>query len=252
MSVKICAIASWSNGNCYYIGTEKSWILIDNGISYKMLTTRMKERGLSLEKIKGIFISHEHTDHIRGLPRFCKFHPEIPIYFNAEAFTMLWTEGEEYYTQVEDLFTDEIMLDEFKIIPFFKSHDTVYPLSFRVEVEGISIGVFTDIGEVDEILQKEFSQCQAVFIETNYDEQMLRYGPYPAYLKNRVSKTHLSNTETFELIKKYANHQLKILIFSHISKDNNSYQKILERFSELSQYQISLAKREECGELFEL
>ena len=252
MSVKLCAIASWSNGNCYYIGTEKSWILIDDGISYKMLTNRMKECGLSLEKIKGIFISHEHTDHICGLPRFCKFHPEVPIYFNREAFTTLWTEGEEYYSQVEDLFTDEIILDEFKIIPFLKSHDTVFPVSFRVEVEGISIGVFTDIGEVDENLQREFSQCQAAFIETNYDEQMLRYGPYPAYLKNRVSKTHLSNNETFELIQKHANPQLKILIFSHISKDNNSYQKIMEKFSNLSQYQLSLAKREECGMVFTL
>ncbi len=250
--VKICALWSWSNGNAYYIWTEDEAILIDCGISYRMLNSRAEKLWLDLKKVKAVIISHSHTDHIRWLPRFHKMLPEVPIFFNGDEIENVKEEDYQIYKEVlEDVTVDDFEVGKFHIYPFLKSHDTEYPLSFRVEIEGKNIGVFTDIGKVEEDLEENFSQCDAVFLETNYHSEMLKYGPYPIYLKNRVQETHLSNDEAFNLVKRCASPNLKILIFSHISKDNNSYEKIMEQFHSFEQIQMSIATREECGELFE-
>lgn len=242
--IEICALASGSNGNCYYIGNETEAVLIDAGIYYKRLDERLKTAGLQKEKIKAVFISHEHNDHIQGLrvtskklgipgiltkatyhKAYDKNKPEMFSFFNP---------GEPY------------KLNHFTVHPFRKNHDAKDPCSFRVEVYGKSIGVMTDIGEVDEILRNEFSKCDAVFLEANYDKEMLWNGFYPYHLKQRVDSSigHLSNDQALELTKGFASANLKTIFLSHISASNNTRELALETFNELKdRYDIRLTSR---------
>ena len=248
--LEICALASGSNGNCYYIGNENEAVLIDAGIYYKHLVKRMNEAGLSLSKIKAIFISHEHSDHVQGA-RVCSNKLRVPVYFTKKTLDVLY---KRHLPEVIRIFEPDIAVEmgNLKVFPFRKMHDAADPCSFRIEFNGFSTGVMTDIGETNEILQSEFSKCRVVFLETNYDKDMLWNGSYPLYLKQRVDSEigHLSNIQALELITQHASTNLKYLFLSHISKENNSLEKILHTFSGLNgKYRIITTSREGISEV---
>ena len=253
--VQICSIASGSNWNCYYIWDDNEWILVDNWISYKMLTSRLNEVNIDLNTIKWVFITHEHSDHIKWLWTFYKNNPDIPIYFNSEAFN--WVKPEysyEYKDWIVDINLKTVELWWFKIHPFKKVHDTNFPISYRIEFKWKNIWVFTDIWKVNKEFENQFSKCDAVFLESNHDRQMLRDSRnYPDDLKNRIRKNHLSNDEAYDLIMDHAKENLKIVILSHISNESNSSDKLNEIFWDLkNKYKIGIASRERVWEIFEL
>ncbi len=243
--LEICALASGSNGNCYYIGNEKEAILIDAGLHYNRLIERLEEAKLDKSKIKAIFISHEHTDHIIGI-RGCTKKLGIPgIYSQHTYFKTLKRYQADLYAFFEA--GKAYTIGDISVYPFKKSHDACDPHSFRLECNGINIGVFTDIGEVDETLEKEFKKCNAVFLESNYDKDMLWKGSYPVYIKKRVDSAegHLSNEQALDLVKKHASVDLKTIFISHISYHNNTHEHILKAFSGLNgKYDIKLTSRE--------
>src|ERR1041385_2906450 len=199
MSLFISSIASGSNGNCYYIGNHHDAVLIDVGLSCKEIEKRFLRSGLSLKKVRAIFISHEHSDHIRGVEVLSKKH-SLPVYINEKTYL---NGGLKIKDDLIRHFSGEekITIGALEIFPFFKSHDAADPYSFSVEHEGIRIGIFTDIGTVCEKLIHHFSQCHAAFLEANYDEEMLENGRYPVYLKKRISGEHghLSNADSLKL-----------------------------------------------------
>lgn len=248
--VKICALASGSNGNSYYIGNETEAILIDAGVYYKRLNERLIETKLDKAKIKAIFISHEHADHIQGV-RVTTKKLEAPAFFSKLTLQAARRRHRP------DLFAyfepgEEYKFGGFKVYPFKKKHDAIDPCSFRIETGGKHIGVFTDIGEADDVLIQEFQKCDAVFLETNYDKDMLWNGPYPHYLKMRVDSEmgHLSNHQAFDLVKKYGTDQLKYIFLSHISGNNNTCELAENAFAELKQrYKILLTSREGASEV---
>ena len=245
-SIKICSIASWSNWNCYYIGTDDKAILIDDWISYKQLSSRMQQANLNINSIKWIFISHEHTDHIKWLPVFYKNHPKVPIYFNENAYHSVNSSNDPgvYKRWVINLEDKMINLDWFKIYPFRKKHDASYPLSFRVEYDWISIWIFTDIWEHSTTFQNHFKKCNAVFLEANHDVTMLRNCSRPKDVIDRIYATHFSNDNAYDMLDNYANKDLQLVIFVHISKDNNTSEKILNKFSKFkNKYKIDIASR---------
>jgi len=252
--IKICALASWSNWNCYYIWYWNDAILIDEWISYRMLCSRLKDANLNISSIRWVFISHEHSDHVSWLPVFHKNNPDIPIYFNERAFSSIKrSDAVQYRDWVINIENKMVKLGFFKIHPFMKKHDTHYPISYRIEIWDKSIWVFTDIGECDRNFRMQFSKCNAVFLETNYDENMLKNWRYPHDLKLRVSENHLSNKESHDLVKKYANPELKVIIFSHLSQNNNTQSKVIQEFSDLKdKYKLSIAPRTWIWEIFEI
>ncbi|NPA67921.1 MAG: MBL fold metallo-hydrolase [Chlorobi bacterium] len=245
---EICALASGSNGNCYYIGNDNEAVLIDAGIYYKQLNERLKHAGLDKNKIKAIFISHEHNDHVKGA-RVISKKLKIPVFYTKKTFKKCYDKNKaDNYVFFEP--GKEYALNNILIYPFIKPHDAVDPCSFRIETEGKNIGVITDTGEANYILQNEFSKCDAVFLESNYDEEMLKKGPYPDYLKQRVksSKGHLSNIQAKELTINFASPKLKIIFLSHISAINNSRDIISETFKELSEtYTILFTYRQKAS-----
>ncbi|MDR1859570.1 MAG: MBL fold metallo-hydrolase [Bacteroidales bacterium] len=243
-SVELCAVASGSNGNCYYIGDSTEAVLIDAGLSARALQTRLQQSGLSATPIRGIVISHEHCDHSRGVRVFAK-RLQIPVYLTKQ--TYLAMARKERPAEVIWFAPDvPFMLGALQIYPFLKQHDAAEPCSFRIVCNGFSIGVFTDIGAPCSQVKAHFAQCHAAFLETNYDEQMLESGPYPAFLKSRIASAngHLSNSQAFHLLQSCAGPNLSTILLSHLSGENNTPEKALATFGPMSRaYRIELAPR---------
>ncbi len=241
---EICALASGSNGNCYYIGNESEAILIDAGISRRQIIDRMKAKGLNPKKVKAVFISHEHSDHYRGA-KVLSDKLQIPVYIstktNAKSYLKMRPNNVITFTP-----GDSITIGTFQIHSFAKFHDAIEPCSFRIEHEDKHIGVFTDIGEPCDNVKSEFTKCHFIFLESNYDTDLLETGNYPSYLKKRVAGKygHLSNTQAKELTEQCAGEHLKTIYLSHISEDNNRGEIALDAFNGLSEkYDIKLASR---------
>jgi phosphoribosyl 1,2-cyclic phosphodiesterase len=220
MSLFVASLNSGSNGNCYYVGNQHEAILVDAGISCRETETRMARLGLSMRKVKAIFISHEHSDHIRGVTVLAKKY-SLPVYITP---LTMFHGGLRLDDLVSEFIADRpIYIGDLIITAFSKIHDAAHPHSFTVACGDVKIGVFTDLGAVCENLVQHFQQCHAAFLEANYDEGMLESGSYPYHLKRRIrgGKGHLSNKQALTLFIDYRPAYMSHLFLSHLSKDNN-------------------------------
>ncbi len=253
MSLFISSLNSGSNGNCYYIGNEQEAVLVDAGISCRETEKRMKRAGLVIQKVKAIFISHEHGDHIAGVEGLSKKH-QIPVYITAPALHhgRLRIDAQ----LVRDFKGHEpVQLGGLSVLAFPKLHDASDPFSFVVEGNGIRIGIFTDIGIACQHLIRNFQQCHAAFLEANYDEAMLEQGGYPQHLKNRIrgGKGHLSNRQALELFIAHRPPFMTRLLLSHLSKNNNSPELVDELFRrEANGVHIVVASRYKETEVYQI
>lgn len=251
--LEICAIASGSNGNCYYIGNQEDAILVDAGISCKQILARMKEKKLNPEKVKAVFITHEHSDHLRGARVVAK-KLHIPIFMTFKTYNGAYKNIRPDYPKFFEP-ESEIEVGEFKVFSFLKKHDASEPCSFRIEYKEKNIGVFTDIGEPCENVTSHLQKCDALFLETNYDEKLLWEGSYPYFLKKRIASEngHLSNKQAFELLENFAGENLKCVFLSHLSKENNTPEKAFEEIKPLeSKFDIRHTSRYKAGEIFQV
>ena len=221
MPVFISSLNSGSNANCYYAGNNNEAILIDAGLSCRETERRMKSLGLEMGKVKALFISHEHSDHITGMTGLSKKY-RLPVYITR---TTHRNSNMQLEPSLVHSFTHAkpVRIGGITIIPFRKSHDAGDPHSFMVSSHGVNIGIITDIGYACKRVIKYFGKCHAAFLETNYCEEMLTNGNYPYYLKKRISSDegHLSNTQALELFRHYRSAELRLLVLSHLSKNNN-------------------------------
>ncbi|MBB6500444.1 phosphoribosyl 1,2-cyclic phosphodiesterase [Pedobacter cryoconitis] len=241
----ITSLNSGSNGNCYYVGNAQDAVLIDAGISCRETEKRMLRLGLSMGKVKAIFISHEHGDHIRGLTVMAKKY-RIPVYITPAT---LDNSKLDLPLDLVNPFTSHqiVQIGSMHITCFPKIHDAAEPHSFMVTCGAIKIGVFTDLGIVCEQLTHHFQQCDAAFLEANYDEELLHNGNYPYYLKKRISDGfgHLSNKQALELFISSRPPRLTHLLLSHLSKDNNNPALVENLFKQHAQdTMIIVASRE--------
>lgn len=231
MSLYITSLNSGSNGNCYYVANDKEAVLVDAGISCRETEKRMLRLGLSMEKVKAIFISHEHSDHIRGVEVMSRKH-QLPVYITKNT---LKNSGLKLNSELVRSFRDHkpVNIGKLSITPFSKRHDASDPYSFVVSGNGLKIGVLTDIGSSCENVISYFKQCNAAFLETNYDVEMLETGNYPYFLKKRISddKGHLSNKQALDLFTKYKSKSLNLLLLSHLSKENNDPKLVQKLFT---------------------
>jgi phosphoribosyl 1,2-cyclic phosphodiesterase len=231
MSLFITSLNSGSNGNCYYIGNGKEAIFIDNGISCRETEHRMKRLGLSMNQVKAIFISHEHSDHIRGIPVLAKKY-NLPVYSTPSTLQYCRLNPDKY--QIKHFKAKEpISIGSLNITAFPKFHDASEPVSFIIDDMDTRVGVFTDIGHPCEQLIYYFKQCHAAFLESNYDEDMLENGKYPVHLKRRIrgGSGHLSNTQALNVFTSYKPSHMSHLILSHLSRENNCPDLVYDLFS---------------------
>jgi phosphoribosyl 1,2-cyclic phosphodiesterase len=232
MSLFITSLNSGSNGNCYYIGNEKEAVLIDAGISCRETEKRMTRLGLSMSNVRAIFVSHEHIDHITGIPGISKKY-QLPVYITKNTLQSASVPIEKHLVHLFKAH-QPIAIGGLSVTAFLKSHDAIDPHSFIVSGNDVTIGIFTDIGFSCRQITEHFSKCHAVFLEANYCEDMLSKGNYPYYLKKRISSDngHLSNTQALELFMKHKGKQLSHLILSHLSKNNNNPDLVSRLFNE--------------------
>lgn len=215
------SIASGSNGNCYYIGNDQEAVLVDVGISCRELERRMARMGLNMDRVKAIFVSHEHTDHIRGLTVVANKY-QLPVFLTPKTRAACRLAIPDRLLHLLRPGYD-VHVGALEVTPFTKLHDAADPQSFVIREAEVSVGVFTDVGRVCENIIHYFSQCDVAFLETNYDEALLDQGRYPYFLKNRIrgGRGHLSNREALELFERHRSPKLRLLFFSHLSRDNN-------------------------------
>lgn len=222
MSLYICSLNSGSNANCYYIGNNNEAVLVDAGLSCRETEKRMKLSGLSMKTVKALFVSHEHSDHITGIPALSKKY-QLPVYMTPATFNNCGIPVEQHL--IKKFVADcAIAIGGLQVIPFSKSHDANDPHSFMITGDGINIGVITDIGYACKQVIQYFKQCDVAFLEANYCADMLEKGNYPYHLKKRISskRGHLSNDQALDLFNQYKSDRLSLLILSHLSKNNNS------------------------------
>jgi phosphoribosyl 1,2-cyclic phosphodiesterase len=253
MSLQIASLNSGSNANCYYIGNNKEAVLIDAGLSCRETEKRMKRLGLDISLVKAVFISHEHDDHIAGLPVLSKKY-RLPVYITTNTLRNCRFEIKEdlIYSFTQSL---PVVIGELSIVPFVKSHDAQDPHSFIISGNTVHVGVITDIGYACKHVIKHFKLCDAVFLESNYCEEMLTHGSYPEHLKRRISgrKGHLSNDQALELFMKHKPGNLQLLILSHLSQNNNHPDLVSKMFSPHAMgVKVVVASRHRETELFSI
>ena len=221
MSLFITSLNSGSNGNCYYVGNEAEAILVDAGISCREIEKRMHRLKLKIKNIKAVFVSHEHSDHIKGLPTLIKKY-QLPVYIKPATMQSGQLNFESHLLKTFNAH-EPVGIGALSVTAFPKFHDASDPYSFIVSCNNICVGVFTDIGRPCQQLIKYFKRCNAAFLEANYDEEMLDKGNYPIYLKNRIrgGLGHLSNRQALELFVTHKPLFMTHLLLAHLSKNNN-------------------------------
>lgn len=244
MSLFFTSLNSGSNGNCYYVGSSSEAVLVDAGISCRETERRMQSLGLDMNSVKGIFISHEHSDHITGLQILSKKY-QLPVYITHH--TLRESNLRIDQNLVRSFSADQPMsIGGLSVTPFKKSHDACDPHSFVISDGTIHVGVFTDIGIACPQVIKYFRKCHAVFLESNYCPDMLRTGNYPIHLQRRISsdKGHLSNTQALELFTRFKTRRLSHLVLSHLSENNNNPNLVNDLFnSQAGEVKIVVASR---------
>ena len=224
--MRFVSIASGSSGNCTYVGTDNTHLLIDAGISCKRIDTAMQQLGIKSDELDGVLITHEHIDHISGLRVFSKKH-HVPIYGTKEtleAIECIDTKKEIDPYLYHPVSTDQkLAIGDFCITPFSNSHDAANPVGYRAEANGHAIGVATDLGIYSSYTVNHLLGLDAILLEANHDVHMLEAGPYPFQLKRRIlgRKGHLSNETAGQLLNELLHDKMKHIVLGHLSKENN-------------------------------
>lgn len=226
MAMQLYSIASGSAGNCIYVGTENTGVLVDVGISMKRIREGLSAQGFLLEGMQAILITHEHTDHISGLGPILRKVP-IPVYATEETITAICKKTKMDGIDM-DLFCpirpeEEFTVGDLRMMPISISHDAANPVCYTLSGEDRKIGIATDIGSYSENMIAHLQGCHSLLLEANHDINLLQVGKYPYALKMRIlgEKGHLSNDASARLIQELLNPELQHVVLGHLSQENN-------------------------------
>ena len=257
-------LVSIASGSSIYAGTDNTHILIDAGISNKRIEQGLNDIGVKGSELDGVFITHEHSDHVKGLGVLARKHG-VPIYATKETLEEI---GQMKYLgdYPKDLF-HPIMPDalvcigDMEVKPFSIDHDAANPVAYRIKSGQKSAAVATDMGHFDQYIIEHLQGLDALVLESNHDVRMLETGPYPYYLKRRILSDHghLSNDNAGRLLNHILHDNMRHILLGHLSKENNyeelAYETVkLEIDQGDSQYcsgdfAISVAKRDEMSQI---
>ena len=219
--MKICLLASGSKGNSILVESGKTRLLIDAGLSARELRKRLDSVGVEAESLDALLITHEHGDHVRGLGPLVR-QLELPVYLQTDLARKLPDVGKlECVREFVD--GEEFTINDLTIRPFAITHDCLAPVGFTLDGELGKVGVATDLGVVTRLVTECLQDCRALVLETNHDEELLRDGPYPWKLKQRVRSNHghLSNNAAGNLLQSLLWTGLETVFLGHLSETNN-------------------------------
>lgn len=220
--MEISVLGSGSKGNSVFIQSGETAILIDAGFSGKQLETRLSHVGKDISEISGIFLTHEHNDHISGagvLSRRFK----MPVYANEGTFKGAERKLGKLHRREEFETGGSIELQDLEIRSFRVSHDTLDPVGFVVSDGNFTLGYCTDTGKTSHLMAARLKNCDMLIIEFNHDPDMLKTGPYPLALQQRVrsSHGHLANQDAAEFLRILLHDKLRCIVLAHLSETNN-------------------------------
>ncbi len=229
-----CPLASGSKGNSIYLGTDKTKILIDAGLSGKATKEKLAEIGVDISEIEAILITHEHTDHIQGL-RVLAYKMGIPVFANQETAKGI---VETYHDcpKFKIFSTGETFhYKDLEIHPFSIQHDTLDPVAFTIKSEGLKLGFCTDLGFVTSLVRNQLKDCDYLYLEANHEPDMVHASARPMIYKQRVlgKSGHLSNTQCGDLLAQVAHSGLKHVHLAHLSQECNSPEKAISVIKEI-------------------
>ena len=226
MKIYFMSLSSGSSGNCYYLGTDEYAILVDAGIPVKQIKGYLKDAGIPFERIMAVFVTHDHADHIKALGNLGE-KCAIPVYATLETHEGI----NNNYCMTEKLSRSVRYVEkevpfrfhDFIITPFEVPHDGTDNVGYRIEIDGKIFCFVTDLGHITETVSKYILQANYLIMEANYDEDMLRMGNYPQFLKDRITspKGHLSNKTTAKFLARNMTADLKNIWLCHLSGENN-------------------------------
>ena len=221
---RIYPLFSSSKGNSEFIGTEKGGILIDCGVSFKRLCEALERNSLPLSAVRAVFITHEHSDHVAGLSMLTK-KTSLPVYGQKRTLQRLCDSGKiAPGSPVIDITGISISCADMEIECFNTPHDAIQSCGYRIHTgDDKYCAVCTDLGHITPEVDKALEGCRLVLLEANYDENMLRTGGYPLYLKERILSPlgHLSNDMCAETADSLIRRGTTHILLGHLSQDNN-------------------------------
>jgi len=236
MAVRMTVLASGSRGNCTVFSSSCGSVLVDAGISCRETLKRMKAAGEDARQIKGIVISHEHTDHVAGLEVLAR-KLKVPVYMTEATYESWRRSARDADGRPASLERCEhfhagrsFLIGDITVNPFTIPHDAADPCGFTFKAEGVKIGVVTDLGYLPYSVKDQLRRCDGLMIESNHDLEMLRNGPYPWMVKQRVMSRvgHLSNSALAEFLESDYDGSAAFLVLAHLSEENN-YPELAQR-----------------------
>lgn len=269
MSLNFCSFSSGSSGNSYLIWSPGTALLIDAGISCKSIERGMAEFNLLPENLSGIFITHEHTDHVKSLRTLIKKAEGVPVYSSPGTLNTIINKIQP--SLIDDIIvpvvceTGPFMINEIKITPFRLSHDAKEPLGYSFYDGEKQISVVTDTGVVTEEMFEAIKESDTLIIEANHDKNVLLMGRYPYILKQRIvgPQGHLSNEDAAsclsEILKARKNPGTPTFLLAHLSLENNTpdlAENTIKNYLEAEgyikgrEYKLALLRREEISEVY--
>lgn len=224
--MRLCSIASGSSGNCIYVGTDTTHLLVDVGISGKRTEAGLNELGLTMRDMDGILITHEHADHVAGLGVLARRYG-TPIYATEGTIRAICATRsvgaipQELFCPVRA--DEKVIIKDVVCNPMRISHDAAEPVAYRLSHGRKHIGIVTDLGTYNEYTIESLRGMDALLLEANHDIHMLQVGPYPYPLKQRIlgDRGHLSNERAGQLLSSLLHDKLQAVMLGHLSKENN-------------------------------
>ena len=262
--MRLCSIASGSSGNCIYVGSDCAHVLIDAGISGRRVEAGLNSLELTGRDLDGILITHEHSDHIKGLGVLARKYG-IPIYATGGTVDAMVRSGslgkipEGIFREIRE--DEPFLIKDLVINPFTIPHDAAQPVGYRLECGEHSVGIATDLGKYNEYIIENLQNLDALLLEANHDIRMLQVGRYPYYLKQRImgDRGHLSNENAGQLLCRLLHDNLKAVFLGHLSKENNyeelAYETVCSEVTmgdnpyKSKDFKIQVAKRDYISEI---
>lgn len=242
------AIRSGSSGNCIYVASETTKVLIDIGISYKVIEEELKKIGVSLKQIDAILITHAHSDHIGTLPVIWSKHPNIPIYASRLTFekSNLMKSDYRWDNIRENGFllnsNDPVTIGDLTLRSKPSVHDIEGAFIYTISDGTEKISIITDTGKITSEMSEEISNSSLFFIESNYSEYMLEKSSRPEMLKERIRNCHLENIQTLNELYYLIGEKTKAVVLGHMSEECNSPQSVKKNVQEIREELLPFQK----------
>ena len=252
--LNFCSLYSGSSGNCLFVETESTKILVDCGTSLKKVQEGLEKIDRKIEDIDAIIVTHEHSDHVQSLGNTSKKF-DIPVYTNIETLEAMPKQKEKIASHNQKLFEidKEFSVGDLAISPFRIPHDAANPCGFNIYNNKSKLTIATDLGHMDNNLINNLKGSSFILLESNYDPEILKCSRYPFHLKQRISGPmgHLSNSTAGKIISELVKSDLKEVMLGHLSKENNfpelAYQTVIEELQnnnvDTNSLRLSVASR---------